>query len=152
MQKIKAKILYLPNYDKSWGPMVYAHDNDTGLDVRACPTHNVILAPGERACVPAGFKLLPEYGYGYQIRARSGNALKLGLSLVNGVGTVDYGYLGEVGVILINLSTDTVVIERGMKIAQCVVEPVFQFDLSEIESEEYFISTNRGEGGFGSTG
>ena len=114
MPKVKAKIFYLPNYDKSWGAMSYAHSTDTGFDIRACNTRNVIIQSGERAVIPAGFKIMPQDGYALQIRARSGNALRLGLSMPNGVGTIDYGYLGEVGVLVVNLGSEPIVIERGM--------------------------------------
>ena len=152
MVKIKAKIFYLDNYDKAWGNLSYAHAEDTGFDIRACNSHNIIIEPRCRCVIPAGFKILPEAGYALQIRARSGNSLKLGLSLANGVGTVDNGYLGEVGVIVVNLGNEPIVIERGMKIAQGVVEKVYQFDFEEVYSEDELGQTERGEGGYGSTG
>ncbi len=152
MEKIKAKILYLQNYDKSWGVMQYAHDTDTGFDIRACNFDDIIIKKGERKLIPAGFKILPETNYALQIRARSGNSLKLGLSLPNGVGTIDNGYLGEINVIAVNIGTDDIIIQRGMKIAQGVVEKVYQFDFIEVESEDDFEKTSRGENGFGSTG
>lgn len=153
MAKVGAKIFYLSDYDReNWGPMVYAHDTDTGFDIRACNSHNVIIEPGQRSVIPAGFKILPDVGFALQVRARSGNSLKLGLSLANGVGTIDYGYLGEVGVIVVNLSNEPIVIERGMKIAQGVVEPLYQFEFEEVDSEDKLGTTLRGDGGFGSTG
>lgn len=152
MVKVKAKVLYLDNYDKTWGNLCYAHNDDTGFDIRACNNHNVIIGPKGRVVIPAGFKIMPEDGYALQIRARSGNSLKLGLSLANGVGTVDNGYLGEVGVIVVNLSDEEIVIERGMKIAQGVVEKVYQFDFEEVDCEDALGKSERGEGGYGSTG
>ncbi len=153
MQKVKAKILYLDNYDKeNWGAMTYAHNTDTAFDVRACCEKDEVIQAGQIKIIPAGFKLLPEYGYAYQLRGRSGNSFKLGISLANGIGTIDYGYLDEVKVILINNSEKDVVIERGMRIAQCVVEKVYQFDMKEIASEEEFGQTERGANGLGSTG
>lgn len=153
MVKVRGKIFYLSNYDReNWGPMVYAHDTDTGFDIRACNSHNVIIEPGQRVVIPAGFKILPDIGFALQVRARSGNSLKLGLALANGVGTIDYGYLGEVGIIVVNLSNEPIVIERGMKIAQGVVEHLYQFDFEEVDSEDELGTTLRGEGGFGSTG
>ncbi len=153
MKKIKAKILYLENYDKEvWGPMTYAHPTDTAFDIRACNDTDVIMEPGEIKIIPAGFKLLPEYGYGYQIRGRSGNSFKLGISLANGIGTIDYGYLDEVKIILINNAKNPVTIERGMRIAQCTVEPVLQFEMEEIKTEDEFGETLRGANGLGSTG
>jgi len=152
MQKIHAKVFYLPNYDKSWGPMTYAHDTDTGFDIRACNTEDIVLAPNERKVIPAGFKIMPQTGFALQIRARSGNASKFGLGLVNGVGTIDNGYLGEIGIIVINLGSENITIARGTKIAQGVVEPVLQFEFEEVLDEKDLGSTQRGEGGFGSTG
>lgn len=152
MEKIKAKILYLENYDKSWGTMTYAHETDTGFDIRACNYDDIIIKKGERKLIPSGFKILPADGYALQLRARSGNALKLGLSLPNGVGTIDNGYLGEINVILVNVGIDDIIIKRGMKIAQGVVEKVYQFDFIEIKDENEFGKTARGENGFGSTG
>ena len=132
--KAKAKILYLPNYDRAWGAMKYAHDTDTGFDARACMEADFVLAPGERVAVPLGFKLQPESGYGYQVRGRSGNTRKLGLGMANGVGTIDNGYRGEVHALVINFSGVPIKIERGMKIAQIVVEPVYQFEFEEVGS------------------
>ena len=152
MQKVKAKIFYLPNYDLSaWGPMKYAHSTDSGFDVRACMETDITLAPMERRIIPLGIKLAPEEGYGYQVRARSGNTIKLGLAIPNGVGTIDNEYRGEVGIILINLSDSPVVIERGMRVGQIVVEPVYQFEFEEVQSEEELGITSR-PAGFGSTG
>lgn len=152
MEKIKAKILYLKNYDKSWGPMTYAHNTDTGFDIRACNCDDIVIKRGERKLIPSGFKILPVDGYALQIRARSGNSLKLGLSLANGVGTIDYGYLGEIGIIAVNIGNNDIVIKRGMKIAQGVVEKLYQFDFIEVENESGFETTDRGQNGFGSTG
>ncbi len=152
MPKVKTKILYLPNYDlENWGPMKYAHPKDTGFDVRACIDEDITLAPMERRIIPLGFKLEPEEGYGYQIRSRSGNAFKLGLSIPNGVGTIDNEYRGEVGILLINLSDKPILIERGMRVGQCVVEPVYQFDFIVVKSEDELGKTER-VGGFGSSG
>ncbi len=152
MSKVNAKILYLSDYDKSWGPMTYAHPTDTGFDIRACNVEDVIVAPNSRVIIPAGFKIMPQEGFALQIRARSGNALRLGLSMPNGVGTIDNGYLGEVGVLIVNVGNEPFTITRGMKIAQGVVEPVYQFEFDEVFSEEDLGSSERGEGGFGSTG
>ena len=152
MQKVKAKIFYLPNYDLSaWGPMKYAHSTDSGFDVRACMETDITLAPMERRIIPLGIKLAPEEGYGYQVRARSGNTIKLGLAIPNGVGTIDNEYRGEVGIILINLSDKPILIERGMRVGQIVVEPVYQFEFEEVQSEEELGITSR-PAGFGSTG
>jgi dUTP pyrophosphatase len=150
VKKIHAKILYLDNYDRGWGPLSYAHPTDSGMDARAC--EGAVLRPLERASIPLGFKLAPESGYGYTLRPRSGNALSLGLGFVNSLGTVDNGYRGELKAIVVNLSNETLAIERGMKIAQVVVEQVVQFDLEEARFDEELPASERGADGFGSSG
>ena len=152
MPKVNAKILYLPNYDKSWGPMTYAHPTDTGFDIRACNTEDIVVKSGDRVIIPAGFKIAPQKGFALQIRARSGNAFRLGLSMGNGVGTIDNNYTGEIGVLITNLGNEPFTISRGMKIAQGVVEPVYQFEFEEIFDEKELGLSDRGESGFGSTG
>ncbi|MDR0367158.1 MAG: dUTP diphosphatase [Rickettsiales bacterium] len=151
MNKIRAKILYLPNYDlAAWGEMGYAHDTDSGFDLRSCD--DFTLAPMQRAAARCGFKLQLERGYGYTIRPRSGNAIKLGLSMPNAIGTIDNGFLGEVCVLLVNMGEAPIHIEKGMRIAQAVVEPIHQIDFTSCASEADFEATSRAEGGFGSSG
>lgn len=153
MQKVKGKILYLENYDlKNWGPMKYAYPSDTGFDVRACIKEpSITILPKERCLIPLGFKLALEDGFGYQIRSRSGLSLKQGLSMPNGVGTIDNEYRGEVHMIVINLSNEPIVIERGMRIGQCVIEPVYQLDMEIVKDETELPKANR-ISGFGSSG
>jgi dUTP pyrophosphatase len=122
-----------------------------GLDVVAAvpETEPVELLPGSRALVPTGFALeLPE-GYEAQLRPRSGLALKHGVTLLNSPGTIDADYRGEVMVLLVNLGTETVSIRRGVRIAQLVVAPVAHVEIVAVEA---LGVTDRGEGGFGSTG
>ena len=114
--------------------------------------YDIIVKKGERVIVPAGFKIMPQEGFAFQIRARSGNAFKLGLSMPNGLGTIDNGYLGEIGVLIVNVGNEPFTITRGMKIAQGVVEPVYQFEFEEVFDEKDLGPSNRGNGGFGSTG
>ncbi|MDR3126774.1 MAG: dUTP diphosphatase [Rickettsiales bacterium] len=153
MKKIRAKILYLPHYDRAaWGPLSYAHDTDSGFDVRACvPDDGVILAPMERARIPLGFCLQLEPGYGCTVRNRSGSGMK-GIIMPNGIGTVDNGYTGEVSMLLLNASGAPYRIGRGAKIGQIVIEPVYRAEFEEVGSLDGFESTSRGAGGFGSTG
>lgn len=107
------------------------------------------LAPGARALIPTGFAMeLPE-GYEAQIRPRSGLAFKHGVTVLNAPGTIDADYRGEVKVLLINLGDEPFRIERGMRIAQLVIQPVSHATL--IEADELSTS-ERGTGGFGSTG
>jgi dUTP pyrophosphatase len=120
-----------------------------GVDLRANMDETVTIKPLERALVKTGlFMALPE-GYEAQVRPRSGLAYKKGITVLNSPGTIDADYRGEVGVILVNLSNEDFVIEDGERIAQLVVAKCEQADF--IETEE-LTETERGEGGFGSTG
>ena len=120
-----------------------------GADLRAFTDKSITLKPFERRLIPTGIKIELPIGYEAQIRSRSGLAYKNGISVLNSPGTIDSDYRGDVGVILINLSKENFVINNGDRIAQMVVAkheyPVF------IESTELNIS-ERGDGGFGSTG
>lgn len=120
-----------------------------GLDVRANITESITLGPLERTLVPTGlFIELPE-GYEMQVRPRSGLAAKHGLSLVNAPGTIDADYRGEIKVILVNLSNTPYELKPGKRVAQLVVS---QFTRVEWEPVEELGETERGAGGFGSTG
>ena len=125
----------------------YAHPGDAGMDVFSYETY--ILKPGERRLFKTGLKVeLPE-GYEMQIRPRSGLALNHGVTVLNTPGTIDAGYRGEVGVILINHGEKVYSIKKGDKIAQAVISSVEKAVLEEVEKLE---ESSRGEGGFGSTG
>ena len=126
---------------------VYAHPGDAGMDVRSI--EEVTLSPGARALIHTGLVLMLLPNAEAQVRPRSGLALKHGITVLNTPGTIDAGYRGEVGVILINLGTEPFVVEKGMKIAQLVVSPVAQAEVVEVTSVD---ETDRGAGGFGSTG
>ena len=125
----------------------YANPGDAGLDLFS--TDNVILAPGDRALIHTGIKIdLPENTEA-QIRPRSGLALKHGISLVNSPGTIDQGYRGEIGVIVINHGREPFEVLKNMKIAQMVIKPVWTVQIEEVNN---LTNSERGEGGFGSTG
>jgi dUTP pyrophosphatase len=125
----------------------YAHPGDAGMDVCACAA--LTIAPGARALVPTGLVMeLPE-GTEAQMRPRSGLALKHGVTLLNAPGTIDQGYRGELGVILINHGREPFSVTPGMRIAQMVIAPVLRVDT---ETADEVSSTTRGTGGFGSTG
>ena len=126
---------------------VYAHPGDAGMDVRSI--EDVTLSPGARALIHTGLVLMLPPNAEAQVRPRSGLAIKHGITVLNTPGTIDAGYRGEVGVILINLGTEPFVVEKGMKIAQLVVSPVAQAEIVEVTSVD---ETDRGAGGFGSTG
>lgn len=124
-----------------------AHSGDAGLDLYS--VENIVITPGESALIKTGIKIeLPEQTEA-QVRPRSGLALKFGITVLNTPGTIDEGYRGEVGVILINHSKNIFTVEKGMKIAQMVVKPVWKVDIVEVEK---LSSSERAEGGFGSTG
>ncbi|MBQ6007107.1 MAG: dUTP diphosphatase [Kiritimatiellae bacterium] len=125
----------------------YAHPGDAGMDVRS--VEDVTLAPGARALVRTGLVLMLPPDAEAQVRPRSGLALKHGVTVLNSPGTIDAGYRGEVGVILVNLGAEPFVVEKGMKIAQLVVAPVAQAATVEVSDVD---ATDRGAGGFGSTG
>ena len=125
----------------------YAHSGDAGMDVRSVV--DLTIAPGERALVRTGLVLMLPPNAEAQVRPRSGLALKHGVTVLNTPGTIDSGYRGEVGVILINLGAEPFKVEKGMKIAQLVIAPVTQAEIVEVSEID---STDRGAGGFGSTG
>jgi len=127
----------------------YASAHAAGMDIRAAVDTPVTLKPLDRCVIPTGFSLAIPAGYEAQIRPRSGMALKKGLSIPNSPGTIDADYRGEVGVIVINLSNEDIVIERGERIAQMIFAPVAHAILQEVELLD---ATDRGAGGFGSTG
>lgn len=121
----------------------------SGADLVAAVREPLVLAPGARALVPAGFEMELPVGYEAQIRPRSGLALRHGVTVANAPGTIDADYRGPVGVIVMNCGAEPFTIERGDRIAQMVVAPVAQAVFTEADA---LGSTARGEGGFGSTG
>jgi dUTP pyrophosphatase len=127
----------------------YATTGAAGMDLYAAVDESKILAPGERVLVPCGFAIALEPGFEAQVRPRSGLALKNGITVLNAPGTIDEDYRGPVGVILYNAGTLNFVINRGDRIAQMVVAPVTQVVWQEVDTLD---ETERGAGGFGSTG
>lgn len=125
----------------------YAHEGDAGLDLYS--VEKLILEPGQRALVHTGIKIELPKSTEAQIRPRSGLALKNGISLVNSPGTIDEGYRGEIGIIVINHGQDTFIVEEGMKIAQMVIKPVWRVEVQEVSS---LSDSDRGEKGYGSSG
>ncbi|MEZ4488894.1 MAG: dUTP diphosphatase [Cyanobacteriota/Melainabacteria group bacterium] len=121
-----------------------------GMDIRAAVDKPKKIHPGERFGVPTGLIFEIPGGYEGQLRARSGLALKAGLTLVNGVGTIDSDYRGEVFVLIINHGQQPYTIEPGERIAQLVVMPIPKITLEQVEEIEK--NQERGESGFGSTG
>ena len=127
----------------------YATEFSAGLDVRSNNTDTIELKPLGRAIVPTGLYLEIPAGYEVQVRPRSGLAAKKGVTVLNAPGTIDADYRGEVCVILVNLGADPVVIERGERIAQLVLA---KHEVIEWEEADELAESERGAGGFGSTG
>ncbi len=127
----------------------YETMQSAGMDLRADLQAAISLAPGERALIPTGLYIEIPEGYEGQVRPRSGLALKRGLTVLNAPGTIDADYRGEVGVILVNLSQQEQIVEKGERIAQLLFAPVTRGEWVEVEA---LRDTERGSGGFGSTG
>ena len=127
----------------------YKTSGAAGIDLYADIDEPRILRPLERTLIPTGLYLSIPEGYEGQIRGRSGLALKHGISLANGVGTIDSDYRGEVGVILVNFSKDDYIINKGDRIAQLVF---IKYEKVELHEVDILDDTNRGSGGFGHTG
>lgn len=127
----------------------YETEGSSGMDLKANLDENLILKPLDRVLVPTGLYFEFEKGYEAQVRARSGLALKKGLGLPNGIGTIDSDYRGELKVILINMSREDVIIEDGDRIAQVVFMKIETPELVEVEE---ISDTERSDGGFGHTG
>ncbi len=150
MSAVTVEIMRLPHGEGLPLP-AYQTAHAAGLDlVAALPEDEPLtLAPGARALVPTGLAMALPAGFEGQVRPRSGLAVKHGLSVLNAPGTIDADYRGEIQVLLVNLGSDSVVVARGMRIAQLVVAAVAQADILEVVA---LPSTARGFGGFGSTG
>ena len=148
---VEISICYDETADRDLPLPQYETAGAAGFDLRAClpDRGRITLAPGQRALVPTGLRVAVAEGYEMQIRPRSGLALKHGLTLPNSPGTIDSDYRGPVGVILINHGSDPFEITHGMRIAQMVVAPVVQSSFILVNK---LNATDRGRGGFGSTG
>ena len=127
----------------------YETNGSSGMDLAANIENEIDLAPGKTAIIPTGLSVSIPKKFEIQIRPRSGLAAKNQITVLNTPGTIDADYRGELKVILINLSDDAFIIEKGMRIAQMVLCPVVKATLKEVEIME---ETKRGSGGFGSTG
>jgi len=127
----------------------YMSAGAAGLDLAAALDAPLVLAPGERATVPTGVAVAIPPGFEGQVRPRSGLAARHGVTCLNSPGTIDSDYRGEVKVILVNLGREPVTIAGGERIAQLVIAPVARLEVTEVEA---LGGTERGGGGFGSTG
>jgi dUTP pyrophosphatase len=135
-----ASDLPLPSYETA---------ASAGMDIRAAINEELVIDAGERVLIPTGLKMALPEGYEAQIRPRSGLAIKHGITMLNSPGTIDADYRGEVKVIAINHGKHPFVVKHGDRIAQMVIAPVVQLP---IEAVDKLDETDRGEGGFGSTG
>jgi len=120
-----------------------------GMDLRANIDAPIVLQPGDRALIPTGIAMALPDGYEAQIRPRSGLAYKHGVTVLNSPGTIDADYRGDLGVLLINHGKEPFTVEDGMRVAQMVVAQYSQFTWNEVDD---LTTTDRGAGGFGSTG
>lgn len=127
----------------------YQTAGSAGADLRACLDTPIVLQPMERRMIPTGLAVAIPEGYELQIRARSGMGIKHGITMVNGIGTIDADYRGEMGVLVINLGQEAFTIEPGMRIAQMVVA---KYEVVKWAEVDLLDETARGKGGFGSSG
>jgi len=127
----------------------YATQNSAGIDLLAAVTEETIIKPGEIKLIPTGIAIALKEGFEAQVRPRSGLAAKHGITVLNSPGTIDADYRGEIKVILINHGKENFVIERGMRIAQMIISRYESISWQEVNALE---ETDRGYGGFGSTG
>lgn len=127
----------------------YATGQSAGVDLRANIAESIVLKPLERKLIPTGLSIALPAGFEAQVRPRSGLAYKKGISVLNSPGTIDADYRGDIGVILINMSTENFIVEDGERIAQLVVARYTQVEWDEVTILD---ETERGAGGFGSTG
>jgi dUTP pyrophosphatase len=136
--------------NKSTHPLPsYETVHSAGMDIRANLTQNIVLKPLQRSLIPTGIFVELPIGFEAQIRPRSGNAFKYGITVLNSPGTIDADYRGEIKVILINLSDTDFEVENGMRIAQMIVSKHERVDWNEVE---ILNETERGTGGYGHTG
>ena len=149
MAKLTVKVSYLDEADLTIPLPSYETVGSAGMDLCAHLHESVVLEPHERKLIPTGLFIELPIGYEAQIRPRSGLALKQGITCLNSPGTIDADYRGEIGVILVNLSNEEFIIEKGERIAQLVIA---KHERAEWKQVEELSKTSRGQGGFGSTG
>ena len=148
MSAVKVDVVQLPHAADLPLPE-YATVQSAAVDLLAAVTEGVVLAPGARTLIPTGLAIALPDGYEAQVRPRSGLALKNGITLLNTPGTIDADYRGEIGIILTNLGQEDFTVERGMRIAQMLIAPVTRLTWNAVSSLD---KSERGSGGFGSTG
>lgn len=130
----------------------YATSGAAGLDLSAALDRPLVIHPGERVAIPTGLSLELPAAHEGQVRPRSGLALRHGVTVLNAPGTIDEDFRGEVRVLLINLGASPHVVHPGDRIAQLIVAPIRRVEVSVLSEERELSPTDRGSGGFGSTG
>ena len=130
----------------------YETSGAAGLDLAACLTTSITLEPGGTARVPTGLQMALPPGHEGQVRPRSGLAARHGVTVLNAPGTIDEDYRGEIQVLLVNLGQESFTITHGDRIAQLVIAPVLRVRIEPVNDEAALGGTERGDGGFGSTG
>lgn len=148
MKTLRIKIKRLPHAQGLPLPF-YATEHAVGMDLLSAVCEPIFLKPMKRVLVPTGIVIELPPGYEAQVRPRSGLAIKYGVTLLNAPGTIDADYRGEIKVILANLGEEDFVINRGDRIAQLIICPTIRVEWEEVEE---LSPTQRGDGGFGSTG
>lgn len=148
MTNVKVQIKTLPHFEGLPLPE-YATAQSACMDIYAAVNEPIVLQPLERKIIPTGMCIALPEGYELQIRSRSGNPIKTGMIIANGIGTIDADYRGELGVGVINVNKEPITIERGFKIAQIGVQQVYTIQWEQVSE---LNETARGAGGFGSTG
>jgi len=146
MLKVKVKVLM---HGEGLPLPKYMSEHAAGMDLYAAVNSEEVIPPGEWRLIPTGLAIALPEGYEAQVRPRSGLALKQGVSILNTPGTVDADYRGEVGVILMNHSKENLVIKRGDRIAQMIINKIERIEFEKVEE---LPESERGAGGFGSTG
>lgn len=149
VEKINIKIKRIGKGFPSLSMPIFQTEGASGCDLMADVEQSILLLPHERKLVPTGIAVAIPQGFEGQIRPRSGWAAKLGITVANAPGTIDSDYRGEIQVILINLGSQEVSIQRGDRIAQLVIQKVYRIEWEEVDSLDV---TQRAEGGFGHTG
>ncbi len=143
-------MIQIKTVNKGHQPLpAYATEQSAGMDLRANITESITLKPLERRLIGTGLHIALPPGYEAQVRPRSGLALKHGITVLNAPGTIDADYRGEIGVVLVNLSSEDFVINDGERIAQLVIA---RYEQAELTPADALDETERGEGGYGHTG
>ena len=147
-------IQYLSETDATFKIPEYQTSGSAGMDIRACLPKSVrdigcIILPGDRLLISSGFKIQIPVGFEGQVRARSGLALKHGITLANGIGTIDSDYRGALGIVLINLGAEAFRVKHGQRIAQLIISAYSRVKLKRVKD---LSTTGRSSSGYGSTG